>query len=335
MSKYKIDRNETELTGIIGREKMDTLAEIVGEEKWTDYRQIYERAQNLEDMNYPVQVDFELNGSCNLRCPMCPMGEADYKKDRNKRIDFEVYKELVDDGIKKGLKAINLSYVNEPLLRKDLPEFVKYARDVGIVDVYFSTNATIVKDTMIRELIDSGLTRIQFSIDAITEETYDKIRVGGKYHEVIENIERFIEIRKEMKSKTPLMRVNFVRTNLNEHELDDFIDYWKDKVEMIGIQEMVNPHSDTKDVHSKTTENKKGYFRCAAPFKEIVVTHRGDVLPCCTFLAEEMPIGNIKDNSIEEIYNDKPMKELKKIHKKGEYWRNKYCKQCIEGFSSE
>ena len=48
-----------------------------------------------------------------------------------------------------------------------------------------------------------------------------------------------------------------------------------------------------------------------------------------------MPIGNIKDNTIEEIYNGKAMKELKSIHKKGEYWRNKYCKQCIEGFSNE
>ena len=38
-----------------------------------------------------------------------------------------------------------------------------------------------------------------------------------------------------------LIRVNFVRTNINEHELEDFIEFWKDKVEMIGIQEMVNP----------------------------------------------------------------------------------------------
>ena len=104
---------------------------------------------------------------------------------------------------------------------------------------------------------------------------------------------------------------------------------------MIGVQEMVNPHSDSKDVHSKTTKNKKGHFKCAAPFKEIVVTHRGDVLPCCTFLAEKMPIGNIKDNTIEERYNGKAMKELKSIHKKGEYWRNENCKQCIEGFSNE
>ena len=74
MSDYKIDRKETELTGIIGREKMDLLADVVGKEKWESYREIYDRAQNLEDMNYPVQVDFELNGSCNLRCPMCPMG---------------------------------------------------------------------------------------------------------------------------------------------------------------------------------------------------------------------------------------------------------------------
>ena len=333
MSDYNIDRKETELTGIIGREKMDVLADVVGVEKWKNYRDIYNRAQNLEDMDYPVQVDFELNGSCNLRCPMCPMGIEDYRKDRNKRMEFHIFKHLVDDGIEKGLKAINLSYVNEPMIRKDLPKFVKYAMDAGIVDTYFSSNATIVRESMIRELIEAGLCRVQFSIDATTQETYDKIRVGGKYEKVLENIDKFIKIRKEMNSITPLIRVNFVRTNINEHELEDFIEFWKDKVEMIGIQEMVNPFPDNSDVHSKTTEDKKGHFRCAAPFKEIVVTHKGDVLPCCTFLAEEMPLGNIKDNTIQELYNGEKMRELKSIHLKGEYWRNKHCKQCIEGFS--
>ena len=114
------------------------------------------------------------------------LGSLFYRKDRNKRMEFHIFKHLVDDGIKRGLKAINLSYVNEPMIRKDLPKFVKYAMDAGIVDTYFSSNATLVRENMIRELIEAGLCRVQFSIDATTQETYDKIRVGGKYNKVLD-----------------------------------------------------------------------------------------------------------------------------------------------------
>ena len=36
----------------------------------------------------------------------------------------------------------------------------------------------------------------------------------------------------------PLIRVNFVKTELNHKELNDFINLWKDKVDMIGIQNL-------------------------------------------------------------------------------------------------
>ena len=55
----------------------------------------------------------------------CPMGIEDYRKDRNKRMEFHIFKHLVDDGIKRGLKLLIYQVVNEPNIRKDLPKFVK------------------------------------------------------------------------------------------------------------------------------------------------------------------------------------------------------------------
>lgn len=68
-----IDLRPTELTGIIGRESMDALADIVGRSKWKIYRDQYDRASSLDlEPDFPIQIDFELNASCNLKCPMCP-----------------------------------------------------------------------------------------------------------------------------------------------------------------------------------------------------------------------------------------------------------------------
>ena len=329
----KIDLRPTELTGIIGREAMDTLADVVGKREWKEYREQYDEASSLDIVtDFPIQLDFELNASCNLKCPMCPnSAESNNGKGKDTWFRFDDFKRILDTGIKNGLKAIKLNYINEPLIRKDITKFISYAKKIGISDIYFSTNGLLLTDAIIKELIDAGLTRIQVSIDAYTNETYDKVRPGGDLGKVVENIERMIKIRTELQSITPLIRVNFVRTELNEHELQSFVDYWVNKVEMIGIQEMVKPPVSSADIISKTTYNKrKEGFRCSFPFKQMVINNEGNILPCCTFYGEQFSMGNIKHDNIIDVWNSEQMKTLRKIHKDGKYYENEICKKCVE-----
>ena len=60
-----------------------------------------------------------------------------------------------------------------------------------------------------------------------------------------------------MKSITPLVRVNFVKTTNNEFELDDFIEFWKEKVDMIGVQEFIKPTKVINEIKSKKSFKKK------------------------------------------------------------------------------
>jgi len=331
--KKTIDLKPTELTGIIGRESMDRLAIVIGREKWDEYRDLYDKASRLELVtDYPLQLDFELNASCNLKCPMCPLSsESNFGKGRETWFKFEDYKKILDQGVQHGLKAIKLNYLNEPLIRDDFVKFVAYAKKVGIVDIYFSTNGTLLTDSLIIQLIEAGLMRIQVSIDACTRETYEKVRPGGNFDKVIRNVKKIIEIRDELQSITPLVRVNFVRTELNEHELKPFIDYWFNRVDMIGIQEMVKPPDKNINLGSKTTANKRQTgFRCSFPYKQLVINNEGDILPCCTFYGERLKLGNIGKDNIIDVWNSEKMSELRKLHKEGKYYQNKICQMCID-----
>ena len=86
---------------------------------------------------------------------------------------------------------------------------------VGILDIYFSTNGILLNKKISTDLIKSGLTRIQISIDAITKETYDKVRPGGNYNKIIENINEFLLIKQNLNARLPLVRVNFCE-NINK-----------------------------------------------------------------------------------------------------------------------
>jgi len=329
----QIDLKSTELTGIINRERINVLRELVNSEAWDEYRKNYDLASNLEIITkYPLQLDFELNASCNLKCPMCPISlESNKGKGPETWFDFETFKIIIDDGVNNGLKSIKLNYINEPLIRKDLGKFVKYAKDAGIIDIYLSSNGMLLKESIIRELIEAGLTRIQISIDAFTEDTYEKVRPGGDLNKVIQNVETLINTKKSMNSITPLIRVNFVRTELNEFELSDFINYWTPLVDMVGVQEMIKPPSDLIQIKSFTTKNKRVEgFKCSFPYKQLVINNEGRILPCCTFYGEEFNLGNIKNNTISEIWNSVELNKLRELHSNGRYYENDICKRCVE-----
>ena len=323
------------LTAVIGREKFDLLANVVGQKAWDEYRNEYAAAANLEVItDYPLQIDFELNASCNLRCPMCPISaESPKGKGKNTWFSIDLYKQIVSDGVKRGLRAIKLNYVNEPLIRNDLFEFIRFAREAGVIDVYLSTNGMLMTPKVIRQLIEAGLTRIQISIDAHTEGVYNQIRPGGKLQTVQKNVEKLMAIRNELNSVTPLVRVNFVRTELNEHQLNEFMSFWKDRVDMIGIQEYVKPPIASGKLISRTTEHKRVRgFRCSFPFKQLVITNEQNILPCCTFWGEHLKLAKCDTpESVSQAWNSDKIKQLRQIHKNGEYWKVETCRQCVEG----
>jgi len=324
----------TELTGVIGRNEMDKLALVYGKDTWNSYRESYDAATNLEDRDYPIQLDIELNASCNLRCPMCPISaESTENKGKSTWFPFAIYKEIIDQAVINGLQALKLNYINEPLIRPDLPDFIQYARNAGVLDIYMSTNGMLMTPEVSKKIIDAGLTRIQISVDAVDEDVYNKIRPGGDLQKVIKNIESLVEIREKVNSITPLVRVNFVRTEINESQLPAFISYWQDKVDMIGIQEYIKPTKSKEEIKSLSSSDKrKKGFRCSFPFKQLVITNEFMVLPCCTFWGEELSIGKLTSaEMIKEIWNGEKMKRLRSIHRSGRYYEIPECLNCVEG----
>ena len=74
---------------------MNKLSLVIEEKKWNEYRKKYDEAANLKLLNYPIQIDFELNSSCNLKCPMCPISaESPKGKGKSTWFDFELYKKI-------------------------------------------------------------------------------------------------------------------------------------------------------------------------------------------------------------------------------------------------
>jgi len=321
------------------RDPFVTLTEKFGD-AFAEYRRQWHAASHFElETAFPLQLDFELNYSCNLKCPMCTWSiEETSGTGRKDWFPFDKFQEIIRYGVARGLKALDMSFVNEPLIRKDLPEFIDFARQAGIVDVGFNTNGTLLTPELSYRLIESGLTRIQFSLDAFSVETYNKVRTGGDYDKVLKNVLRFLELRREKESDLPLVAVSFVKQKDNEKELDKFVNFWEPRVDYLLIREYLNPvlpsdeHYDDKSKMFSEMRHTTGEFKCTKPWQRMIVRHDGTLLPCCTFHGAYLPMGNVFQKPLDEVWNSRQMHNLRMLHKRGEFYKNEICKACA--FSS-
>jgi radical SAM protein with 4Fe4S-binding SPASM domain len=320
------------------RDLHEVLADIKGPE-FADYRRRWDAAQRFEvELDYPLHVDLELTFACNLRCPMCimslPKEELRAWGDQRGRMSLETAKRLVDEGVREGQASLGLNGTNEPLLTPYLVDIVEYAHRQGMLDIMFNSNGFLLTEELSHRLIDSGLTRIMFSLDAITAETYDKIRVRSDFARVMRNIETFLRVKREKGAVLPLVRVSFVKMSINEHELDDFIAHWAERVDFLSIQQYGNPfQGDGKQEKEELRAQKLNFqfedtFRCPQPWVRALVRNDGRLVPCCAFLGMKFDLGSIYEKSLKELWHSRQWSDLRQLHREGRYRDEPICKEC-------
>jgi radical SAM protein with 4Fe4S-binding SPASM domain len=332
---------EHELTAVLGRDRFDACPGDISDpsdiERWSDYRKRYHEAASLKSFDFPLQIDFELNSTCNMRCGFCVHS---YQKIKKKKLDFDTFKAVIDEGKQYGLCSIKLNYINEPLIIKDIAKYVRYAKENGVLNVYFATNGTLLSESIGRELIEAGLSKMMISLDATTPETFKRMRNSERYDEIVQNILSFIRLRDSMGVGYPMVRVNFLKTELNISESDEFINKWSGVADMIGFQDKVGLPGVDDDMLPDWGVSKSGSedlldrseeFKCSFPFKMMVVDSNGDILPCCTFNGRDLPMGNINEMTIKQAWDSKKSVQLKEVHLGGNYRDVGPCVTCING----
>ena len=121
---------------------------------------------------------------CNLKCVHCYAHAKDIAD--NDELSTREGKQLIDDLSGFGAPVILFSG-GEPLVRKDLPELAAYAVDKGMRAV-ISTNGTLIKAKMARNLKRIGLSYVGISLDGM-QEINDRFRgIKGAFQSALEGI---------------------------------------------------------------------------------------------------------------------------------------------------
>ncbi|MDD2324488.1 MAG: radical SAM protein [Alphaproteobacteria bacterium] len=157
-----------------------------------------------------VRVLWELTKRCNLACKHCFV--PPYSKERGDLSTAQCIS-IMDSFPQAEVTRIIFSG-GEPLTRRDIPELIQASNARGI-QAALCTNATLVTDSIARDLYRSGLREAFVSLDGATAEVHDGQRgLSGSFDRTIKGI-------KTLKYNGLTVDISCIPTKLNIHDLQE------------------------------------------------------------------------------------------------------------------
>jgi MoaA/NifB/PqqE/SkfB family radical SAM enzyme len=330
----------------------DIIHEIEVDPSWQDsmgqdyreYRKEFERLKAttpLDVPKFPISLEIESSYFCNLRCPYCARATENNPR-KSKHMPPELWELILAEIKENGLPSILMDHEGEALMNPRLEEMVGQARDAGVIDIWLHTNGILLTRERSAALIEAGLTKLNVSIDAAAEETYNKLRLGGSFEKVCKNIHDFILEKKKRNADYLRVRVSFCFQEDNAGEYHKFIEQWQDDVNMITFQDTIDMSAFEKpdvdyDVSQEELEKKYSCgekYTCDLPWLVPIIDVEGNVLPCGNPIRrhnEDFILGNLfKGDTIKSCWNSMKMNDIRALLKKGQYYRNSMCRVCAQ-----
>ncbi|MDD5331725.1 MAG: radical SAM protein [Candidatus Nanoarchaeia archaeon] len=172
----------------------------------------------------PFYAVIEVNERCCLKCKQCNLWKDGLSKHtENKKLltDSEIVQVIQDIRKWNPLTKTLMFCGGEPFLEKSIFDYIKVAKRLKFFTT-ITTNAFMINEKMAKQIVESGLDELCFSLDAPTAEIHDDIRgVSGSFEKVMKANEMINRYKKELNLDKPFLRVNTVISNLNYKHLKE------------------------------------------------------------------------------------------------------------------
>jgi radical SAM protein with 4Fe4S-binding SPASM domain len=290
----------------------------------------------------PMAVSIEPTTACNLRCPECPSGTGTLKRPGGK-LSLKQFESILAK-LPTQTSWLTFYFQGEPYLNRDFPEMVKLAKKRRMF-VSTSTNGHVLDIDNARKTIASGLDKIIISIDGSDAETYLDYRKGGDFEKVIAGVKRLTKLKRELKSPSPLVVIQFLVFRQNEHQIKDIATLSRslgaDVLELKTAQhydyEDGNPYMTSIDKYSRYRKKKTGKYaikgkmhkHCWRMWSSCVITWDGSIVPCCYDKNAEHCYGNLQQKDFKDIWKGNEAGKFRE-----QLWRSRkeidICSNCHE-----
>jgi radical SAM protein with 4Fe4S-binding SPASM domain len=312
--------------------------ELFSRPDYQDYRKAWFECPDKKIIpNFPINLDLHITNKCNLECEFCPRTWHDLSGGFEEYgfMPMDLYKRIIDEGVREGMKAIHFTANGEPLLHRGLEEMIRYAHEKGVLEILMHTNAVALSEKRARSLLEAGVHKLAISFDSPVKETYEKLRKGANFEKTLENIKRFVQLRNELGYEFPLVRVQMVDQAANKAEREQFDQLFMNIADTVshvyyipynGGPGSYLPERSAEPSMTIGQQHLTKDFVCSYFWQRLIVEWDATVYPC--FFGFDLVVGDMNKQTLKEVWHGEAMEELRKLHLAGDYMKNPNCAKC-------
>lgn len=276
------------------------------------------------------KIYVEITNSCNLKCSFCSEGNR-----KKECISVENFKYIIKE-IKNFTNLIALHVKGEPLLHPSLKEILEVCEENKML-VNITTNATLLEKNLEVMIKSKAVRQLNLSLHSITKNENNDLYSFENY------INSVLNTSKEILEKTNII-ISFRLWNLDDisensenykildsleksFNIENLIQIAK-KEKFVKLTENAFLNQDLEFVWpSLENEIISEEGTCWGLRNQVAILVNGDVVPCCLDGEGIIKLGNIFENSFENIINSDYSKSFVKSFEENKIMHS-LCKRC-------
>ncbi len=268
----------------------------------------------------PPRIQIQTQSGCNARCVFCPNGDV-LKTDLSQgRMPESLFRKIIDELAQTRPRRISLYLMNEPLLDKRLPEFSRYvAQRVPETTTLVTSNGTNLTEERAAALLDSGLKRLKVSLQSLDRATNRNIMgTACDSEKVIRNVLGMRRLMDEKGRKDFDLRVSMVVTKQNVAQIEHARRFWKQHRVRLVTSALENRGGNIADASDMNVGEMTLRSDCIRPSREMCVLFNGDCVLCCVDWHRTVVLGNVMEQTIQEVWNNARYTQIRRALKEGD-----------------
>ena len=280
--------------------------------------------------DFPERINVEPTNRCNMQCTLCPHPRMQRSKGF---MDLDLFHRIVGECARHGT-AVWLQYMGEPLLHPQIIEMISMAKNAGIQKLGLSTNAFFLNREMGRKILESGLDRLECSVDALDEKGFQESRGSPDFDKVIRNIRRFLLLKREKGASKPVTSIQYMECFVSqESRITEIRNLWQDVLDADDFIMSIRDYSFAGSVRAVTQPLHR--FSCRWIFRSSVILWDGTMVLCGSDYDGSAAMGNVNHQTIEEIWKGADLEAVRELHRKRDWNDHPLCRGCDDWIISD
>ena len=270
----------------------------------------------LRPTAFPEEIRLENTNACNAHCVICP------REKQTRRMGIiapELVRQIVDEAKGNTISKFTVQGFGEPLLDRNFCDHLRLIKGQLGCPTFSVSNASLITAELAGNLVECGLDKIKISFYGINQKEYESVHRGLSYERTVEGVTHLIRAKRAARSKM-IIRLQYIG---RFWRFLPFLLHWGPKA-AVGYTTLHN-YGGARNYQ----KNRRRWGRCPILSEPIIqVLWDGRVAACCYDFDGKMILGDLRRQSMAEIWHGEPFQRLRRAHADDDFSEWPMCQDC-------